>query len=232
MYKKKIIPIRSMAASFCQIQKYQESEREVHIFARSVCRTAACPRCDHISSHLHATYQRIIQTLPVHGKYTCLHVTAYKYNCVNSTCSQKVFMESLPFAAPSQVRTNDLTALILAASVFLSDDGVSRVLETAGIRVSNDTVRRISTSFLCRLPSSLPDRRSCRGFSPAERRRGEQLAEQLQNRKKIRLSRPGAARYYGERIGDILPAPLLHAGNFCALRYFLEQMMKIFPCSF
>ena len=176
MYKKKIIPIRSMAASFCQIQKYQESEREVHIFARSVCRTAACPRCDHISSHLHATYQRIIQTLPVHGKYTCLHVTAYKYNCVNSTCSQKVFMESLPESASAMIRCGESplpfsaacpppcrTAGAAVAFLLRSADGENswpNSCRTGKKSVSAGPARRAITenasATFCRLPCCTP----------------------------------------------------------------------------
>ena len=217
---------------FFQIQKYQETGREVHIFAKSICRTAACPRCDHISSHLHATYHRLLQTLPVHGKYTCLHVTAYKYNCLNSRCPQKVFMEALPFAGPSQVRTNALTALILAASVFLSDDSVSRVLSLTGVRVSNDTVRRISGSFLC---SSFPPfslSHTGKRLTAAERRRGEFLAERLQNLKKIRLMRPETVRYYADRICRILPDAFLPGSLSDQFRYFLNQMLEIFCATF
>lgn len=38
-------------------------------------------------------------------------------------CDCKVFMETLPFAKPSQVRTDALNTLILATSMFLSNEG-------------------------------------------------------------------------------------------------------------
>lgn len=52
-------------------------------------------------------------------------------------------MESLFPADRWQVRSRQLTALILALSAFLKDEGASRVLAACGARVSNDTVRRV-----------------------------------------------------------------------------------------
>ena len=52
-------------------------------------------------------------------------------------------MESLFPADRWQVRSQQLTALILALSAFLKDEGASRVLAACGARVSNDTVRRV-----------------------------------------------------------------------------------------
>lgn len=121
----------------------RESASEIHIFTRSLAHTAACPCCDQISAFLHATYHRRIQTLPLRRKYTCLRMTAYKFDCVNPRCPQKVFMESLFPADRWQVRSRQLTALILALSAFLKDEGASRVLAACGARVSNDTVRRV-----------------------------------------------------------------------------------------
>lgn len=212
----------------CQILAYEETQKEIHIYAKSLCHTAACPPCDHISSQFHATYHRMIQAMPVHRKYTCLHITAYKYNCTNSACSRQVFMERLPFAEPSQVRTNTLSALILAASVFFSDDGVSRVMEYNGIRVSNDTVRRIATSFLCQ-KDFLEIRSPSRKLTAAERRQGEELAELLSLRRKIRLSTPEALRRYGEGIAAIISSGNFPEGHHRQLIHFLSLMLKLFP---
>ncbi|WP_243182837.1 transposase, partial [Clostridium gasigenes] len=52
-------------------------------------------------------------------------------------------METLNFASASQVRTTELTSLILAVSIFLSNEGASKVLSLIGVKVSNDTIKRI-----------------------------------------------------------------------------------------
>lgn len=60
--------------------------------------------------------------VPIHFKITYVHVTAYKYKCLNTECETKVIMETLNFASASQVRTTELTSLILAVSLFLDND--------------------------------------------------------------------------------------------------------------
>lgn len=52
-------------------------------------------------------------------------------------------MEDLPFAKASQVRTDALNSLILGVSMFLSNEGASKVLSLLGVKVSNDTIQRL-----------------------------------------------------------------------------------------
>lgn len=125
------------------IYDWIESDEEIHIYIKSKSHTAVCPNCRKTSSFFHATYVRKIQTVPIHLKTTYLHVTAYKYKCLNDVCETKVIMETLNFASASQVRTTELTSLILAISIFLSNEGASKVLSLIGVKVSNDTIKRI-----------------------------------------------------------------------------------------
>lgn len=45
----------------------------------------------------------------------------------------KFFMEDLPFAKASQIRTDAFHTLILGVSMFLSNEGASKVLKLLGI---------------------------------------------------------------------------------------------------
>ena len=54
-------------------------------------------------------------------------------------------MEDLPFAKASQVRTDALNTLVLAVSMFLSNEGASKVLSLLGVQISNDTIQRCMT---------------------------------------------------------------------------------------
>ena len=210
-----------LAGHLQKIHTVNESETEIHIFSKSLLRTASCPRCDEISPHLHATYQRVIQTVPLRGKYTCLHVTAYKFDCLNPCCPQKVFMEPLAFAAASQVRTSALTDLILALSVFLSDDGVSRVLSYPGARISTDTVRRITLSTPC--ISSFLD--ACPpGVSRA--RVWRQLEQWNLRGKKIRLNSTEQLASYAAAVSDMIPDCIFTQKQ---TRMFLSFLEKIAP---
>ena len=95
------------------------------------------------SWQLHATYELTFHDTPIHFKQTFLHTNVYKYDCLNPECRCKVFMEELPFAKSSQVRTDALNILILGVSMFLSNEGASKVLGLLGIKISNDTIQRL-----------------------------------------------------------------------------------------
>ena len=122
---------------------HKEEEDVLHIYVKSKRELCRCPMCGMESRKLHATYKRTLQDIPIRCKQTFLHANVYKYECVNPECSCKVFMEELPFAKPSQVRTDALNVLILGVSMFLSNEGASKVLSLLGIRISNDSIQRL-----------------------------------------------------------------------------------------
>lgn len=125
------------------VYAHDEKEDSLHIYIKSKMHGCACPVCGKMSTTLHATYKRTLQDTPIHCKQTFLHANVYKYDCENPECDCKVFMEHLPFAKTPQVRTDALNALILATSMFLSNEGAGKVLALLGVRVSNDTIQRL-----------------------------------------------------------------------------------------
>lgn len=52
-------------------------------------------------------------------------------------------MEDLPFTKASQVRTDALNSLVLGISMFLSNEGASKVLSLLGVKISNDSIQRL-----------------------------------------------------------------------------------------
>ena len=60
-------------------------------------------RAESYMPHMSARYRP-----PIRCKQTFLHVNVYKYDCLNPGCDCMVFMEELPFAKASQVRTDAL----------------------------------------------------------------------------------------------------------------------------
>ena len=118
------------------IYDWQELEEETHIYVKSQTRAGKCPSCGQESAAYHATYKRNIQIIPFCRKTTYAKIIAYKYGCLNKGCEQKVFMEELPFARPSQVRSTELTQVILAVSLFMSNEGASKILRLLGIKAS------------------------------------------------------------------------------------------------
>lgn len=122
------------------VYDHKEDENSLHLFVKSKPHSCKCPECGQESRKLHATYKRDLQDTPIHCKQTYLHANVYKYECENPSCACKVFTETLPFAKSSQVRTDALNSLILGVSMFLSNEGASKVLALLGVKVSNDTI--------------------------------------------------------------------------------------------
>jgi hypothetical protein len=156
-------------------------------------------------------------------KKTYIHVIPYKYDCINESCNFKVFMEKLPFASSSQVRTTELTSLILAVSIFLSNEGASKVLDLMGVKVSNDTIKRIYDKI-----SVIYDLKDHHLIAISEGRDAKTLKEWLNNHRKINLVARDRASAYASAINEILPDCIQVADRFHLLQNLIERMKDIF----
>lgn len=230
------------------IYDWKETEEEIHIYLKSKSHLGKCPKCGHNSSILHATYKRTIQTVPIRMKKTYIHVIPYKYDCVNETCELKVFMEKLTFASSSQVRTTELTSLILAVSIFLSNEGASKVLDIIGVKVSNDTIKRIYDKISIQdepdieavgiddvairkgktYATAIYDLKDHHLIALLDGRDAKTLKEWLKNHKKIKLVARDRASAYASAINEILPDCIQVADRFHLLQNLIERMRDIF----
>ena len=198
---------------------YQEDSEALHIFIKSKPHKCRCPVCGMESDQRHNTYKRTFQDTPVHCKQTFLHANVYKYDCLNPECSCKVFMEDLPFAKASQIRTDALNTLILGVSMFLSNEGASKVLKLLGVQISNDTIQRLydRIGFI-----DDPDVEEIDG------RDGDTLKEWLRRHKRIRLVARDRASAYASAINEVLPECVQVADRFHLLQNLLEYLKEIF----
>lgn len=125
------------------VYDWKEDDHKIIIYLKATSHENIYPVCGHPVRDLHNTYHRTIQTYPIRGKCTFLDVIAYKYDYTNNECDRKVIMQSLPFVMASQRRTDELNCLILAISMFLSNEGASKVLKLLGVFISNDSIKRL-----------------------------------------------------------------------------------------
>lgn len=230
------------------VYDYDENEDSLHIYIKSKGHGCACPVCGKMSTTLHATYKRTLQDTPIHCKQTFLHANVYKYDCENPECDCKVFMERLPFAKTSQVRTDALNTLILATSMFLSNEGASKVLALLGVQVSNDTIQRLydRIEFVDdpdveeigiddvairkgqTYATAIYDLKDHHLIALLNGRDGAPLKEWLQSHNKVRLVARDRASAYASAISEILPDCVQVADRFHLLQNLLEYMKDIF----
>ncbi len=226
----------------------EESNDRIDIFLKSYVHNCKCPFCKTESSDLHATYERTLQDIPIRCKPTYIHANVYKYNCVNSDCHQKVFMEPLPFASTSQVRTDALNALVLAMAMFMSNEGASTVLSLMGVTISNDSIQRlydriefkddpdveavgiddVATRKGQKYATAIYDLRDHHMIALLEGRDGASLKEWLKDHKKIRLVARDRASAYASAISEVLPECTQVADRFHLMQNLLDKMKDIF----
>lgn len=230
------------------IYDYVEDTDTLNIFIKSQRHKCSCPECGMESESLHATYERTFQDTPIHCKQTILHANIYKYNCLNPKCSCKVFMDDLPFAKASQVRTDALNMLILGVSMFLSNEGASKVLGLLGIKISNDTIQNLYNRIEVvdnpnveevgiddvairkgqTYATAIYDLKDHHLIALLDGRDGVNLKEWLNNHKKIHVIARDRASAYASAINAILPNCIQVADRFHLLQNLLEQLKDIF----
>lgn len=230
------------------VYNYVENEDSLHIYIKSKEHGCACPVCGKMSTKLHATYRRKLQDTPIHCKQTFLHANVYKYDCENPDCECKVFMEDLPFAKASQVRTDALNTLVLAVSMFLSNEGASKVLSLLGIQISNDTIQRLydRIEFIDdpdveeigvddvairkgqTYATAIYGLKDHHLIALLDGRDGAPLKEWLKSHKKVRLAARDRASAYASAISEMLPDCIQVADRFHLLQNLLEYMKDIF----
>lgn len=230
------------------IYKHTEDNDTLHLFVKSRPHEAKCPCCNRASRSLHATYERVLQDTPIRCKQTYLHANVYKYNCENPDCDCKVFMEELPFAKSSQVRTDALNSLILGVSMFLSNEGASKVLSLLGVKVSNDTIQRLydRIDFIDNpdveeigiddvairkgqtYATAVYDLKDHHLIALLEGRDAETLREWLKDHQKVRLVARDRASAYAAAINTVLPECIQVADRFHLLQNLLEHLKDIF----
>lgn len=227
---------------------YQEDSEALHIFIKSKPHKCRCPVCGMESDQRHNTYKRTFQDTPVHCKQTFLHANVYKYDCLNPECSCKVFMEDLPFAKASQIRTDALNTLILGVSMFLSNEGASKVLKLLGVQISNDTIQRLydRIGFIDdpdveeigvddvairkgqTYATAIYDLKDHHLIALLDGRDGDTLKEWLRRHKRIRLVARDRASAYASAINEVLPECVQVADRFHLLQNLLEYLKEIF----
>ena len=230
------------------VYDYFENEGSLHIYIKSKEHGCCCPICGKMSHKLHATYRRKFQDTPIRCKQTFLHANVYKYDCENPDCEGKVFMEKLPFAKASQVRTDALNTLIFAVSMFLSNEGASKVLALLGVQISNDTIQRLydRIEFIDNpdvegigvddvairkgqtYATAIYDLKDHHLIALLDGRDGEPLKEWLKSHNKVRLVARDRASAYASAISEILPDCVQVADRFHLLQNLLEYMKDIF----
>lgn len=230
------------------VYDWKDDTDKIVIYVKATSHDDICPVCGSPTKTLHNTYHRVIQTYPIRGKCTYLDVIAYKYNCTNDECNRKVIMQNLPFVSPSQRRTDELNCLILAISMFLSNEGASKVLKLLGVTVSNDSIKRLLDKIVIEdnpnvekigiddvairkgqtYATAVYDMEDHHMIALLDGRDKETVKTWLENHKKIKLVTRDRASAYASAINEVLPECIQIVDRFHLLQNLIDRMKDIF----
>lgn len=230
------------------IYKIEEISNKIILHVKSKLHECECPCCHQVSNSYHSTYTRRIQDTPLHNTETWLFVNTYKYYCLNPKCDCKTFVETLPFAKYSQVKTDALISFILGVSIFLSNSSASLILSLIGVKVSADTIKNIydnikiidnpnieeigvddvATRKGMKYATAIYDLKSHRLIALLEGRDSKTLEDWLNNHKKVKLVARDRASAYASAINKVLPECVQVADKYHLFENLLEKLKDIF----
>lgn len=230
------------------VYDWKEDDKKIEIYVKATAHKDICLVCGFPVSDLHNTYHRRIQTYPIRSKCTYLDVIAYKYDCTNDECDRKVIMQNLPFVTPSQRRTDELNCLILAVSMFLSNEGASKVLKLLGVVISNDSIKRLLDKILIEdnpsveqigiddvairkgqtYSTAIYDMKDHHLIALLDGRDKNIVKEWLKNHKKIKIATRDRASAYASALNEVIPECIQIADRFHLLQNLIDRMKDIF----
>ena len=123
-----------------ELMQYRIKDKEVVFHIQSSKKELACPFCGSKTMHIHSTYQREIQDLPIQDKQVILLVDTRKFFCHNPGCPHKTFAERHPFAAPKAKKTDRLVKNIIHTSTQLNSLNASRLLKSGNITACKSSI--------------------------------------------------------------------------------------------
>jgi transposase len=237
-----------------EITKKSENVNKIHVSLKSRTKSQICPKCGIESSHHHSTYMRNIKDLPILGKAVELEVTAYKYDCENLNCDQKVFCEELNgFSGKYRRMTSRCEDLIVSIAMNTSCEAASEICKHMGVKISGDTVIRILMrdakaeptcseiigvddwsfkkrqnygTIVCDLETGKP-------VTLLNGRDGAELKKWLEQNKHVKVVSRDRASSYARAISEVLPDAIqvadrfhLHQNLFLAVK---DAMKRVLP---
>jgi hypothetical protein len=122
--------------------------------AQILSTSAACPRCQVVSSARHSSYQRKLWDLPIQGRPVKIMLTVGRWQCRNTECGQSIFTERLAgIVAPRARQTRRAASILRLLGHGVGGRPGERLAARLGFAGSRATILR---HLLCR--QSLPDR--------------------------------------------------------------------------
>lgn len=135
---------------FCETESVVRTGDGIDIHARLARLPGICPKCGHLSNHIHGYFERTLSDLPVSQLKVRIRLRVRRYRCLTASCGQRTFSQRVRGLFEPYQRATErlLTSLYHIAQV---------VGGRAGARLADKLTMPTSGSTLLRLIRRRPE---------------------------------------------------------------------------
>lgn len=137
-----LVKISGWSGVHCR--RYECHEGYIEAGLQSTHHAAKCPYCGRRSSHLHSSYERTVDDMPVHGLRVILKIEVSRYRCLNPKCPHKTFVAQCPGVTEKyQRRTPEQRRQLQEILGLVASTVGARQCASIGVEISPSTALRL-----------------------------------------------------------------------------------------
>lgn len=228
----------------------EESDSEIVIHMHSTSCETVCHKCGAPLMKHHGTHKRRVQDLPILGKRVTLDAQIYDYQCTSATCESFAAAETFEgFLSHNSRMTDRLEDFICLLATETSCEASARILKSANVKISGDTVIRLLIKRYVKQPvpicgsaigvddfafkkrhtygTIIVDEATHKPVAILNGRDGKSLKEWLQNNKHVTTVTRDRASAYAKTIEEVLPDCMQIADRFHIHQNLLDAVNKV-----
>lgn len=124
-----------------KVERIENTGETIEIFIKTSTQRIECPECGKITDKKGGVHNKTVYDLPIFGKQVKLKIKYRNFICMNEMCKKRYISETIPgFVEQYNHRTKRLNNFILKIALATSAEESSRILKTAGIEISGQSV--------------------------------------------------------------------------------------------
>lgn len=126
------------------VERVQQLEHGMQVWAHARTSTATCPRCGRASARVHSRSQRRLADAAIGGRRVVLRLGVRRFFCDHTDCPARTFTEQLPGLTTRYARRTPLLRTLLAqVGLALAGRAGARLASGLGLLASRDTLLRL-----------------------------------------------------------------------------------------
>lgn len=244
------LDIQSFYPPELKITGIVESDDQITIHMHSMSQEATCHICGASLVKHHGTHKRRVQDLPILGKRVMLEMQIYDYQCTSDSCVSFAATETFNgFLSYNSRMTDRLEDFICLLALETSCEACARILNSAKIKVSGDTVIRLLIKRYLKQPRKtcgstigiddfafkkrhtygtiIVDEATHSPVAILDGRDGKALKKWLQSNKHVTTVTRDRASAYAKAVEEVLPDCMQIADRFHIHQNLMDAVNKV-----